>query len=163
MLKWLARLGKRSASSDEISLDLQNSWEVDPTSDPSAFLRALSLVSCEGAILYVEGTGEAHVAQKLAEIAVPAQANLARGISWPRPDMHHVPAEPATLAALATFLEDQPAGFAWSHCHLYADGAVLLEWHDAFQDPMYLSVQIAAERVAAFAGALGVSWQRHAG
>ena len=159
MLKWLARLAGRPVGPNAISLDLSGCWEVEAASDPSVFLRALPLVAGRETILYVEGTGERHGAIKLAELAVPAQATLAPGTIWSRPDIYHASAAAEVVNELATFLDDQPTGFAWSHCHLYERRAVLLQWHDAFSDPIYLAREIDAEQVAKFAEALGARWR----
>jgi len=63
------------------------------------------------------------------------------------------------MEELATFLERKPVGYLCSHCHVHRDGAILLEWHDAFvKDPMYVSRTIAEEVIDRFAQALGSTY-----
>ncbi|HEV2668562.1 MAG TPA: hypothetical protein VG324_26840 [Blastocatellia bacterium] len=113
--------------------------------------------------MYFEGTGESHVAEYLDRVSIPPQAQVAVGTIWPRPDCYHVPLIAATTEAFAQFLEQRPAGYVCTHCHVYRNGSVLLEWHDAFiSDPMYLSREVSPEKVAEFAARLGSSFGREA-
>ena len=110
--------------------------------------------------MYFEDTGESHVADYLERVSIPAQAQVAVGTIWPRPDCYHVPFTAATAEAFAQFLEQRPAGYVCTHCHVYHNGVVLLQWHDAFiSDPMYLSREISPEKVAEFAARLGSSFR----
>lgn len=142
-----------------IRLEEAGPWRVSPTKDVERFIRALPLLVPEGSIAYFEGTGESHVAEYLRRVSIPAQVQVAVGTIWPRPDCYHVPLTVTTMEALADFLKQRPAGYFCSHCHVYRDSFVLLEWHDAFtDDPIYISRTIAAEAVGLFAQALGSSY-----
>jgi hypothetical protein len=133
-------------------------WCVSPTKDVERFVRALTALMPAGSVAYFEDTAEPHVRRYLEGIAVPSQVRLAIGTIWPRPDSYHVPLTAETMEALAAFLDQNPAGFFCAHCHVYRDGVVLLEWHDAFiDDPMYISRTLSADAVARFAHALGSS------
>ena len=144
---------------DGIRLDEPEPWKVSPTRDVERFLRALPPLVPDGSILYLEGTGERHVAEYLERVSGPAEARVAMGTIWPRPDCYHVPLTSATTEAFAQFLEQHPAGYACSHCHVYNGSSILLEWHDAFMtDPMNVSRTIGREKVAEFAARLGSSF-----
>jgi hypothetical protein len=133
-------------------------WCVSPTKDVDRFLRALPSLVPSGSVAYFEDTAESHVARYLGSVSIPAQAQLAMGTIWPRPDCYHVPLTAGTMQSLAAFLEKNPAGFFCTHCHVYRDGVVLLQWYDAFiNDPMYISRAISADAVAEFARTLGSS------
>ena len=111
-----------------------------------------------GSIVYFEATGEPHVGRYLLSVSVPAQAQVAVGTIWPRPDCHHVPLTAEHMDALADFLKKHPTGLFCVHCHVYRDGVVLLQWHDAFiDDPMYISRTISDDAVAQFAHTIGSS------
>ena len=143
---------------DGIRLSDQEPWCVSPTKDVPRFLRALPLLMPSGSVAYFEDTAEPHVARYLRSVSVPAQARMAMGTIWPRPDCYHVPLTAGTMESLAAFLEQNPAGFFCTHCHVYRDDVVLLQWHDAFTNvPMYISRTISADAVAMFAQALGSS------
>ena len=133
-------------------------WCVSPTRDVERFVRALPPLMPSGSVVYFEDTAEMHVRRYLDGVSVPSQVRVAIGTIWPRPDCYHVPLTAETMEALAVFLEENPAGFFSAHCHVYRDGVVLLQWHDAFiDDPIYLSRTLSAEAVARFAQALGSS------
>jgi hypothetical protein len=60
------------------------------------------------------------------------------------------------MDALAAFLDEAPTGYFCTHCHVYRNGVILLEWHDAFMDdPMYVSRAISEDGVREFANRLG--------
>jgi hypothetical protein len=133
-------------------------WCVSPTRDVERFVRALPSLMPPGSVVYFEDTAEPHVRRYLESVSVPSQVQLAIGTIWPRPDCYHVPLTAETMEALAVFLERNPAGFFCAHCHVYRDGVVLLQWHDAFiNDPMYVSRTIGADAVAEFAQTLASS------
>lgn len=143
---------------DGIRLTDDEPWRVSPTRDVERFLRALPALMPPGSIAYFEDTGEPHVGRYLLSVSIPAQAQVAGGTIWPRPDSYHVPLTVEQMDALVHFLDKQPAGFFCAHCHVYRDGVVLLQWHDAFiNDPIYISRTISDESVAEFAQAIGAS------
>jgi hypothetical protein len=131
-------------------------WRVSPTKDVELFVRTLPVLVPEGSLAYFEGTGESHVAKYLSEVSVPAQMQVALGTIWPKPDYYHVPVSQESMEALAAFLDDAPTGYVCTHCHVYRNGAILLQWHDAFMDdPMYVSRTISEHVVREFANGLG--------
>ena len=139
-----------------IRLDERQPWYVSPTRDVKRFLRALPLLAPEGAVAYFEDTAESHVAEYLRQVAITPLSEVAVGTIWPRPDFYHVPVTGESMEALAAFLEASPAGFFCTHCHVYRDGVVLLEWHDAFiNDPMYVSRAMSEDVVREFANRIG--------
>lgn len=133
-------------------------WCVGATKDVERFVRALPSLVPADSIVYFEDTAEPHVKRYLESVSIPSQARVAIGTIWPRPDCYHVPLTPETMEALAAFLDETPAGYFCSHCHVYRGDVVLLQWHDAFTNvPMYISRTIDREAVAAFAARLGSS------
>jgi len=133
-------------------------WEVSPTKDVERFLRALPLLAPVGTNVYFEGTGEAHVAKYLEGVAIEPPVQVAVGIIWPKPDCYHVPLTQATMGDLVSFLGRRPAGYFCTHCHVYRDRSMLLEWHDAFgTDPMYVSRTIEDSDLERFVAAIGGS------
>ena len=139
-----------------IRLDEREPWCVSPTRDVNRFLRALPLLAPEGAVAYFEDTAESHVAEYLRGVAIGPLSQVAAGTIWPKPDYYHVPVTRDSMEDLAAFLEASPAGLFCVHCHVYRDGLVLLEWHDAFIDvPMYMSRAVSEDVVREFANRIG--------
>jgi hypothetical protein len=157
---FLARLFGAVPKDERAGIQLSDAepWCVSATKDVKGFLRALPSLMPSGSVAYFEDTAESHVASYLASVSVPAQARMAMGTIWPRPDCYHVPLTAETMQSLAAFLEKNPTGFFCTHCHVYRDAVVLLQWHDAFINiPMYLSRTISEDAVARFAQTLGSS------
>lgn len=146
-----------------IRLEEPDPWKVSPTNEVERFLRALPLLVPDDSIAYFEGTGEPHVAEYLGKVSIPATVQVAIGTIWPRPDCYHVPLTTKTMEALAAFLDENPAGYFCTHCHVYRHGVVLLAWHDAFGgDPIYVSRAVATEALASFAKASGITYREAA-
>lgn len=141
-----------------IRLEDKEPWRVSPTRDVGGFLRALSLLVPDGCIAYFEDTGEKHVAEYLRHAAIPPAVRIAPGTIWPRPDCYHVALTAGAAEGLADFLDHNPCGFFCAHLHVYRDRTVLLQWFDAFDDPMYVSRSVDEQSVNRFAGALGVGY-----
>jgi hypothetical protein len=86
---------------------------------------------------------------------------VAVGTLWPRPAYYHVPATPRTLAELALLAESHAEPELAIHFHVYRTGKVLLEWHDAFSQPLLLDGELPESKVRDFASAPGMSFQRY--
>jgi hypothetical protein len=113
--------------------------------------------------MYFEGTSEEHVRSELARLQVAAHANITKGTIWPRPDVYHLPLTVDVVEALAAYLAAHPVGHFCSHCHVYREQELLLQWYDAFSDPIYLADSIEPAQALAFAKAFGSSCKRYAG
>src|SRR5947208_9506465 len=145
-----------------IHLDMQRPyWEVDSPTSFWALLRALQGWLPEDAILYFEGGSPvAPINDFLAAHSVPERAHLAMGTIWPRPKVFHVPASPATLTELAEIMERHAAPELAIHFHVYRSHSVLLQWHDAFCDPILLNGSIREDQVRVFADRVGETVRR---
>lgn len=141
-----------------IRLEDKEPWRVASTRDVSRFLRALHLLVPDGSIAYFEHTGERHVTEYLRKAAVEPAVRVAVGTIWPKPDCYHVALTAGTAERFADFLDHNPCGFFCAHLHVYRDHSVLLQWHDAFDDPIYVSRSIDEQAVSRFASALGVPY-----
>ncbi len=133
-------------------------WRVDSTRDMGRFLRALKVLVPEDSVAYFEDTGERHFAEYLQRTAITPTVQIARGTIWPKPDCYHVPMAAGMADKLAGYLEKNPCGFVCSHLHIYRDGVVLLEWHDALDNPIYISRSIDEQSVSRFASSLGAAY-----
>lgn len=144
---------------DGIRLTDAEPWRLGPTRDVQRFLRALPQLFPDGAVAYFEGTAERHVTEYLRGLSIQPSVRVAVGTLWPKPDVYHVPLTPESMESVADFLQRNPAGYFCSHCHVYRDGVVLLQSHDAFiSDPIYISRAIPRDAVDGFARALGSSY-----
>ncbi len=92
--------------------------------------------------------------------SIPEQAHVAVGTLWPRPQYYHVPVTTENISRLADISETIAEPELAVHFHVYYKGEVILQWHDAFSDPMLLSGKLEAEKVEAFAGRLKMKIKR---
>ena len=141
-----------------IRLEDKEPWRVSSTRDVTRFLRALNLLVPDGSVAYFESTGERHVAEHLRKAAVTPAVRVALGTIWPRPDCYHFVLTAGAAEELADFLDHNPCGFFCAHLHVYRGHSVLLQWYDAFDDPIYVSRSIDERAVSRFACALGVTY-----
>ena len=136
-----------------IRLDIRGTfWELDGDTNFSALLSALDILLPPGCVLYCEGgspTGS--LLNFLRQHSIPEQVHVARGTIWPKPRAFHVPASQATLSALSDLMRERTHAELAIHFHIYRDKIVLLEWHDAFTQPMLLAGDLPQHEVRAFA------------
>lgn len=162
-MTWLSRILNYVPKSERagLELDLRDAWQLEPVSDASVFLRALPTLRLSSAVLYLEGTTHDAVANCLEECTVKPTVRIAPGTIWPRPDIYHVPMSRDILERLARIVDDKGVAFLAFHVHVYANGEVVLQWHDAFEKmPLYVSSRIDEDRIKELAGRLGVGYSQ---
>lgn len=135
-------------------------WEVDGPRTFEELLNALISSAPENAVLYLEGgSPDAEIGGFLAARSVPEVSHVAIGTIWPRPQVFHVPATSEALGELARIMGHHAEPELAVHFHVYRDDDVLLEWHDAFSQPMLVSGAIPEEKVKALADKLGTAYR----
>ncbi len=132
-------------------------WELEGKTDFPAVLNALNYLLPKDSILYFEG-GAPPVKLRifLGTHSVPEQIHIAVGTIWPRPDYYHVPATRENLSTLAKLAEHIAGPELAIHFHVYHDSEILLEWYDAFDDPMSISGKMPENKVREFAKMLNM-------
>lgn len=142
-----------------ITLDISKPYyEIRGKTDFPKLFGALSILLPQDAILYFEGGY--YKGKSLAffqRYAIEEQCHVAVGILWPRPEYFHVPATHEILLELSKLSGAIAEPELAIHFHAYRQGTVLLQWHDAFSDPMFISSTIPEEIVQAFAASLGMT------
>ena len=146
---------------DGLRLTEPEVWEIHAVSDPSLFLRSLPILVPEpGAVLYVEGTTDGSIREFLRGRESAARVKVAYGTIWPRPDVHHILMTTNNLECLAALVESESLGYLCNHLHVYRDDQMLLQWYDAWFDPIFISTTVPEELVARFAGALKLPYSK---
>lgn len=142
-----------------IHLDMTHPfWEVSGETDFPSLLTALLDLLPEGSILYFEGgSPSGALLEFLREREIPERAHVAYGTIWPRPRVFHLPATPQTMRVLVEITRSCAYPELAIHFHVYRDQRVLLEWHDAFTQPMMLSGDLPEQKVRTFAEKLSMS------
>lgn len=136
-------------------------WELSGSTDFSSLLQVLPLLLPHGCVLYFEGGCPTEkLAQFLQEHAAPERAHVAYGTIWPRPSVYHVSATEGAMSRLAELMRSCASPELAVHFHVYRDQAVVLEWHDAFWQPMLLTGDFGEQQVKDFAERLGMAARR---
>jgi hypothetical protein len=150
---------------EDIRLDTSRPfWELSGQTDFPSLVTALALLLPKGCVLYFEdGSPTGELAQFLRACAIPKGVHIAHGTIWPRPSVVHVPATSETLTRLAELMRSRVSPELAVHFHVYRDQTVLLEWYDAFDQPIRLTGMFPEDQVRLFAERLGMSYQRQSG
>ena len=158
---WLAKLLGVSSKEDSSGLRLaEPRWEVDGPADFPQLFQALRGWLPEGAILYFEGgSPDPQIEDFMVTHSIPECVHIALGTIWPKPRVFHVPATAETLSELAKIMGSHAEPELAIHFHAYRGDSVLLEWHDAFSDPMLLSGAFSEDQVKALADRFGTRYR----
>jgi len=134
-------------------------WEINGPETFGEMFNALKGWVPEGAVLYFEGgSSNAEIDNFIAMYSVPEVSHVAMGTIWPRPKVFHVPATITALTELAKLMKHHVEPELAIHFHIYRNNLVLLEWHDAFSQPMLMSGVIPEKEVKVFADKIGKSY-----
>ena len=138
-------------------------WEIEGETDYPKLFDALSMLIPDKCIFYFEG-GSPHKNDKLSDFfskrAIPEKRHVAISIYWPRPMCYHVPATAENITTLKEISSECAEYELAVHFHIYRDDKVLLEWHDAFSRPMYLSDEFKTEEIRQFAEKLSMKFKK---
>ena len=161
---WFARLFRAVPKEETEGIRLNTAesyWEVDGPKTFEEMLNALKDWVPEDAVLYFEaGSPDAEIDNFIGTHSVPQVAHVALGTIWPRPKVFHVPATATILTELARIMKHHADPELAIHFHVYCNDSVLLEWHDAFSQPMLMSGAIPEEEIKVFADKIGRSFRR---
>ena len=140
---------------------VKDGWEVGGIRKASAFFEALVEFLPLSTYLRFEGTSVAPDVRALLEAnAVAPAMNITRGTLWPKPKVFHVLANERLLRTLATLALHLAEPEICDHFHAYQDGQLVLQWYDAFSDPLLVDETIAEAAVQHFCSKLGVRYSR---
>jgi len=150
---------------DDIHLDTSKPyWKLEGKTDFPKLLRALIDLVPEECILHFK---DGHQTGKLLKFfnakAVPEEIrNAVRTVRW-RLRYYHLPATAKNLADLADIAESYVEPELAIHFLVCRKNDVLLQWYDAFSDPMFLSGSIEEDDIKKFSSALGMTYTRMKG
>ena len=136
-------------------------WEVDGPKTFEELFNALKGWVLEDAVLYCEGgSPDAEIDSFIAMHSVPAVSHVARGTIWPPPKVFHLPATATILTKLAGIMKRHAEPELAVHFHIYRNDSVLLEWHDAFSQPMLMSGVISEDKIKGLADKIGKNYRK---
>ena len=160
-MKWLYRLFNAVPPDERKGISLKYpKWEVSPGRDMPAFLRSLIGIIPEDTILYLEGgSPDKEISSYLEERKTSSPGKVKLGTIWPYPICYHIPFTPENVKGLADIMERHATPECAVHIHIYKDNKILLQWHDAFDEPMYISEAIDEENIKQFCEKLSLKYK----
>ncbi|MHC4544155.1 MAG: hypothetical protein ACYTDW_06660 [Planctomycetota bacterium] len=145
----------------EITLDMSACWEVAKgRKDCQICFRELPKLFPPSSTLCIEGTSiaedvksylDAHRVKKITKVHL--------GTLWPRPSVYHVPCDEQTLSGLVKLAAKHAQPELADHLYVYKDQELLLEWNDAFSDPIYISKKVSEDKVSSFCTAIKCTYK----
>ena len=138
-------------------------WELAGRTTFPDLLRALAGVLPERSVLYFEdGSPSGDLKAFLDRTAMDDGPNVSPGTLWPEPRVDRIPATAANLDQLADLAEHCAEPELAIHFYVYRDREVLMQWHDAFSDPMFVSKQgFSEEAVRTLCGELSMTYSEY--
>ncbi len=107
--------------------------------------------------VFIEGTSISKEAEKLyTKYKRPGKYLPAKGVIWPKSKTFTCDASIEFLNELAELSQNKAEPELFDHFFIYRGQNPILEWWDAFSDPMILSSAVSESDVYNFAGKLGL-------
>jgi hypothetical protein len=133
-------------------------WQIDTTKDFPSFLRAVPIITPPSGIIYFEnGSPDEEIESFFCANGIPGFV-IPMGSSDPNPT-YHMQIATENLEALAQIAERNCEIEIAAHIHIYCGTHLVLQWYDAFWDPIVVSKVIPEEKVKRFCDQLSLHYQ----
>jgi hypothetical protein len=147
-----------TAMTSPVILEDSQCWKVSGVRTAEEFFRAVSLLVPDATHMFLEGSPDPDIEVLLKDGAADADyaAPVGTTWSWPRKNRRFsVRASSDLFVRLAEAASHHAEPEICDHLHFYRGQEPLLQWFDAFSDPLLVSRSVARERVERFASAVG--------
>jgi hypothetical protein len=146
---------------DGIEIDTQFRWVVSGVKEPAPFFQSLSLLLAPDAVLYFEGCSVARDVSAFYE-SNKAQnpVGVVRDTLFPVSDCFHVSFSPEVVSRLCELAGSRASKELFDHMKGYRAQTLLFHFHDAFDNNLLISGQVAEPAVTEFSNRLGASYRR---
>jgi hypothetical protein len=139
-------------------LEESDCWRVSGVRTAEEFFRAVLLLVPDAPHMFLEGSPDPDIEVLLAEAAEEAEYAAPVGTywSWPQKNRRYsVRVSAALFVRLSELAAHHAEPEICDHLHFYRDRNALVQWFDAFSDPLLVSKLVPRERVEQFASAVG--------
>jgi hypothetical protein len=139
-------------------LDESRCWKVSGVRTAEDFFRAVSLLVPDATHMFLEGSPVPDIEAVLADAADDTGYTAPVGTIWSWPGKNRrfsVRASPELFVRLSEASSNHAEPEICDHVHLYRGEEALVQWFDAFSDPILISKSVTRERVERFASAVG--------
>ena len=138
-------------------LDYWNCWHVSGVRNARTFFQAIAGLVPDATDLFLEGTSAADIVALLQPHIEHTDYTAPIGTiwSWPKNQRFRLRVSPELLARLSETAAHHAELEICNHLHLYRGPEPLVNWFDAFSDPVLVSKTIARETVEQFCREVG--------
>ena len=139
-------------------LDESHCWRVTGVRTATKFFRAISLLVPDATHMFLEGSPDPVIKALLDDAADEAVYAAPVGTlwSWPQKERRFsVRASSELFQRLSEAASHLAEPEICSHLHFYRNQEALVQWFDAFINPLLVSKVVVRERVQRFASAAG--------
>jgi hypothetical protein len=165
MLKSLIKLFGITSPSQLDGLHLHyvpDYWELEGDTDLPTFLRALAPLISPSACLYLEdGSPDGDLKEWIHRNMIHPTEQISRGSYGHQGTTFHIPLTEFNITELATLSDRVAAPELAIHIHVYEPGRVILEWHDALDNPILIDGRVDESTVSEFARTIGFTYTKH--
>ena len=139
------------------NIDHAHAWVVQAPSRPIRLASAFRLLISERGMVVLEGVSiDPEFKQMLRPYVTVPALEIRPGTIYPSTEWLHLGATSHALRTLEQVVNMSAGSDLCNHLYAYENGALLLKWHDAFSDPIYLAGTLSSPAVNAFCAALSV-------
>jgi hypothetical protein len=137
-------------------------WELSGPKEFPALFRDLIGLLPEGSVMRFEaGSPSGELKSFFFSNSIPEKNPIPKGTIWPRTKVFNVPATNTNLRKLSELCKHYAEPEVAIHFHVYSDDGVLIDWYDAFDDPMYVSKRIPKDKIEIFCDSLSMTYKEH--
>lgn len=138
-------------------IDHDRAWIVSAPSRPIPFAAAFRVLLSDRAVVAIEGISISDdVKQILQAHVVEPTLQIRPGTVFPQTEWLHIRATAEALSAIDELVNTHADPEICNHLYAYVNGMLLLQWHDAFSDPIHVNGIVSPPLIATFCRALGV-------
>ncbi len=136
-------------------------WELTCPKETALFYKELHFLVEEGFIIYLEdGSWDKEIENFFRNNQVD-NSTIPGGTLWPKPKAVHLTVNKENLGKLTELQENHAEPEIAMHVHVYKKpNKLILEWHDAFSNPIYLDKNIPEFKVKNFSQHLGIEYKK---
>jgi len=138
-------------------------WELGcPKQDLRTFLIELENIVPKESVLYLEG-GSAlpkDLETFLEKNTIRDKPKIPMGTLWPKPIYFHIQINHNNIKELVKLTENLPTFQVAVHIHVYKDDRLLIQWYDAFSDPIFVSLDFPENKIKKFCNQLNINYKK---
>jgi hypothetical protein len=148
-------------SSDPPSLFEEQHWLVTNDKDYIAFFNALVDLAPDGSLLQISGSPDPDVEEVLRQwLKEPSQQIIGR---WRTSAIYEAPITSENMATLARLAQNHAEPEVADQFLVFHGEVLILHWHDAPVDPIYISCSMPESKVSLFAERLDATLKKEPG